>query len=643
MHLRLKIACSFLGCLLFVSAQARTPHGAPGAGSPFIGACPVTSGPLTLAVTTPRATAISPFLVFFDATGTTDTFLTGNTTPFQDVTYTWNFGDSSAVSGSGATWLYGSNPGVNSRNVATGGVAAHLYVTNGADTPYTATVTATDGTNTAQCNVAVTAYDPSGSNGFPGTATTCYYNSTVGSGCPSGATQTSSSTTHNIPGANTRILYKCGDTFSGASSSGTVNQWSIGAYGSCPGTQTNLPKIGGTITVSSTSGGAVATDGRISDLDGSTIGSTAMVIEMPFYAPPYVAVSQITLWNLLDNPVGNTAMYSYMGTQMGFVQLDFVGMGTQQQTYINVAENNCLNGSNTWTGCAGALVDVDYQAVLGSNFDGVGGSGSGGVETVRVSACRMCVFENTNFLDANSVGSTFKLHDGNNKTTQCEWTGNWTENIEISDNYLGGTSGAAVADWVAQNQVTDERLRNLVAERNIFAPGASGKVLYFGVMNGTLRDNVFYNSGVQTGQRGFQGSSNNTSGNTCTGAGTTGAPVFASYPQYNEFYNNTCYGSGCVTFGGGGFTGSVNNSVFQNTLIYSASTIGNSGTGNTVSNNTTTTSNNPGFTNGSGTFSIISDFKPTAFYTLTNTPVPVFYDALGVAWSPTWDLGAVHH
>src|SRR5216683_3171105 len=82
------------------------------------GACPQTSGPLTLRVTQPRSTAISPFLAFFDAT---------TTTVFQDVTITWSFGDSGA-SGTG-TWAYGARPNTNSRNTASGGIAAHLYIT----------------------------------------------------------------------------------------------------------------------------------------------------------------------------------------------------------------------------------------------------------------------------------------------------------------------------------------------------------------------------------------------------------------------------------------------------------------------------------------------------------------------------------
>jgi hypothetical protein len=65
------------------------------------------------------------------------------------------------------------------------------------------------------------------------------------------------------------------------------------------------------------------------------------------------------------------------------------------------------------------------------------------------------------------------------------------------------------------------------------------------------------------------------------------------------------------------------------------------GSGNTVSNNSTAVTSSPGFTNDSGTFNEISDYKPTANYSGGMT-VPVWADALGVAWSPTWDLGAVH-
>ena len=49
--------------------------------------CTGSSGALALKASMVRDTGISPLLVFFDATGTTDSSITGNTTTFQDVTH----------------------------------------------------------------------------------------------------------------------------------------------------------------------------------------------------------------------------------------------------------------------------------------------------------------------------------------------------------------------------------------------------------------------------------------------------------------------------------------------------------------------------------------------------------------------------
>jgi hypothetical protein len=143
--------------------------------------CSASAGGLALRAAAARKTGVSPLLLFFDATGTTST-ITGSGSAFQDISYRWDFGDTgSSGVGSGA---HGANAGHNSNNSATGAVAAHLYVTNGADTTYTVTVTAYDGTNTASCQLHVTAYDPATANVFPGTQTTCVYNSAAGSTCP---------------------------------------------------------------------------------------------------------------------------------------------------------------------------------------------------------------------------------------------------------------------------------------------------------------------------------------------------------------------------------------------------------------------------------------------------------------------------
>jgi hypothetical protein len=190
---------------------------------------------------------VSPFLVFFDATGTSDSTINGSA--FQHVSYSWNFGDT-GISGSGGSWSNGANAGHDSKNVATGAIAAHLYINNGGDTSYPVTVTAYDGTNTASCNLGVTAYSPSGGNGFPGAATTCVAASgmpVAGSGgCPAGAAvmqQSNMGTAlSGALGSGKRVLFRCGDTFTGSYGiSATVNKASIGAYGTCVNSSSGRP------------------------------------------------------------------------------------------------------------------------------------------------------------------------------------------------------------------------------------------------------------------------------------------------------------------------------------------------------------------------------------------------------------------
>jgi hypothetical protein len=600
----------------------------------------ISNGLLTLKAGAVRVSGISPLLVFFDATGTTDSSISGGASAFQDVHYAWSFGDSGA-SGKG-TWMYGANPGKNSRNSATGGVAAHLYVTSGADTVYTATVTAYDGRNKSSCHLGVTVYDPSGAKGFPGRRTTCVASSgkpTPGSGgCPIGARALKTASFNEALSSSSldsrkRVLFKCGDAFVGDGATLSGTSWSVGAYGGCEGSQENRPVLresgtGGHLTVALDAG-----DGRIADLDFEGNGTAASAIGTPgsISRIPY----QITLYNLLSN--GNDSSYSWsQGAQWGIVDSVMTAMRTSIGVFVNYNENNPA----TWGG--NVYNNLDYQALLGSKFDGAGGtSGNSGQETVRISACRMCVIENNTIVNANNIGATLKLHNGNTNNSSETWTGVYTELMEISDNWFGGTSGAQYVETAPQNGGLDERLRNIVVERNLFSgsTGAEGgRQLMVSAVNETVRNNVFYMPGspakyailgVQVAARGIE-----------------------QVPSGIEVYNNTCYappgGSNqiCVGFNTiGSMHVPPTNSVAKNNLFYVAgshATVDNAGSNNTVSNNTVTTSGDPGFTNGSGSFSVISDFKPTANYA-GGVAVAVWADALGVPWSPTWDLGALHH
>ena len=185
----------------------------------------------------------------------------------------------------------------------------------------------------------------------------------------------------------------------------------------------------GTLSVNMQSTG----DGRIADLDFESTGGSAVLSNSNYDYIPY----QITLYNLLSNG-NNTSFYTAQGAQWGYIQLVQTGMGVNQGTFINYAQNN----QSQW-GTNSLYNNIDYQAVLGSSFNGVGAPNNGaGIETVRVSACRMCVFENNLFENANNIGAVFKLHNGNTKITSPTWTGVYTEYIMETDNVFSGTSGA---------------------------------------------------------------------------------------------------------------------------------------------------------------------------------------------------------
>jgi hypothetical protein len=380
-----------------------------------------------------------------------------------------------------------------------------------------------------------------------------------------------------------------------------------------------------------------AGDGRIADIAFNGNGSGAGAVSMPAaitQAIPY----QITLSNL--SSTGNAAGYYWaQGAQWGLIGSTQLNSRGSIAVFINTNENNPTHWS-------GPYPNLDYQAALGNFVNGVGSAGGSGagIEAFRVSACRMCVFENNTIENANDVGGVFKLHNGNTNGSVATWTGVYTELIEISDNLFTGNSGGILSDIAPQNAGLDERLRNFVIERNLYSGSTTsegGELLLVSGANMTLRDNVFYMPGpsnmvypilgVQIAQRG--------SGNLLT-------------VQYNEAYNNTCYAPNsipsqmCIGFDTiGQKSAPTINSVAKNNLFYVPSratgpTVDNTGSGNVVSNNTATVTNNPGFTNGSGSFDLISDFKPTANYS-GGTTVPVLYDALGTAWASSWDLGAL--
>lgn len=604
--------------------------------------CPQTSGPISLVVNQNRLNGISHLLVWFDATASTDSSaLGGANTAFQDVAYSWNF-DDVFPSGTG-TWAYGSNPNGNSKNTATGAIGAHLFITRGSDTTYNVTLNARDKNgNTAACRVQVRAYDPLRANGFPGTATTCVSSSgtpAAGSnGCPLGAAVLNTSSFNTALGgsrSNKRTLFKCGDTFAGDNYQLSGVKWSIGAYGGCEGTSSNRPIFNDTSTNDEIDIAGTAGDGRIADIDFHGNGTANGAVGEP--QGDFLKISyQITLYNV--NATGTSGAFSYaQGAQWGLIGSSMQNMIGHIGVFLNYSENNPPYSGNT-------INNLDYAAIIGNLFNGAGNTGTGnGQEVLRISACRLCVIENNTIENANAIGGVLKLHNGNSYHSFPTWGGAYTELIEISDNWFGGTSGGVPVDIDPQNNNDDERLRLIVFERNMVTNAGccqGGFQMSLAAVNSTVRNNAFLinstTSPLVYAQQSFR-------------FGQLGIEPVASN---DEVYNNSFEApvsrdnaQVCIGMNGLGMHAPPINSFAQNNLCHfpsgTHSIVLNTGTGNTVGNNTTSATANPSFTDASGSFALISDFKPTANYT-GGTTVPVIYDALGALRTST-DLGAVQH
>jgi hypothetical protein len=309
-----------------------------------------------------------------------------------------------------------------------------------------------------------------------------------------------------------------------------------------------------------------------------------------------------------------------------------VGPDTEIGTYVNIS------GFKNYPYSGNTFDNVAYQAIIGSHFDGGTANYTKNAETVRIFGCQRCYIADSDFLNAGPSYAQLKLHAGG---AGASWIGQYTEYVEISDNYFGGTSGGNSVEISPENSGSDERLRYIVVERNIFDGAAkSGRQLQISGVDITARNNAFLLQtetafGIQVCQRGIE------------------LP-----PRNVEVYNNTfyaprgSYSNAAIMVANVGCGGRIDpsNGFFKNNLGYFPVNKGGTipmvvdgnGPGNVISNNSPSTQMDPAWTNASGTLKRMSDWKPTANYS-EGTKVPVSHDALGIPWSSNWDLGAVRH
>jgi len=442
----------------------------------------------TANVTPSRTSGVAPLGVVFDATGTTDADVAS---PFRDLLYLWNFGDSEA-----GTWEYGANT-AQSKNFATGAVAAHVYETPGT---YTWTCVVWDGTTADVETGTVTVTDPD--TVFSTTNTVVVSNGTDFTGKPAGAQEVPSTTDFDATlatyaGSGKRVLFKRGDTFvsSATGNLSAAGAMTVGAWGSGDLPIINATNIAGVININNTA----VNDLRVMDLDirgnGATDTGTAVLVGA-------AAIDNVTLLRLTVSEIGKGMVVTAGGVPTGFVVQD-----------CNVY-NWYASGGNGWFG------KLFTSALMGNNFGPIGGGSAEHV--VRIGQGVKVAVTNNNLQGAAAKKHNLTLRADTHVTTAED-----TQYVVISDNKFFGDSATEIVHIRPSADSVREDIYDVIAERNWIINGSLGATgVIITASRVTVRNNIFDMS-----------NRNSTVSVSISMDNTAGIPT----PDDNRIYNNTIY------------------------------------------------------------------------------------------------------
>lgn len=432
--------------------------------------CPaISNGAISLSAVASRTSGVAPLAVFFDATGTT---ATATTRPFHDLEYRWDFGDE-------ASGFWTSTPNMPNlrRNLATGPVAAHVFETPGT---YTVCATAFDGVNTVTTSIDITVTDPD--TEFAGSNTRCIRAQSTGdfSGCPVGATQITNSDfdavfNSNI-GMNRRLLFRRGDTFvSSADANITVNgPGLVGAFGSGNSPIVSVTGNNNAIQLSDQDTPNIA-DWRIMDLEINGNGGNAT---NGVYAEGNM--NRFTLLRLNIHDV-------HVGVRLSPFLLDAFGHPMWDQVAVVDSTISTLIGGS---GGNGMYVGASRFALLGNVIT----NSTGAEHILRTPNIYKGVISHNNLNNPASAKHVVKLQAAVFDASPTDAS----ELIVISDNkFTAGTGAAWNVTIGPQDTVENEVVRNVIVERNWFAPHSGQQVaLMVWAQDVTVRNNVFNVTGA---------------------------------------------------------------------------------------------------------------------------------------------------
>jgi len=499
-----------------------------------------------------RTSGAAPLGIVFDGTGSS-----GPTNPFHNLLFTWNFGDTGA-----GDFSYGAKTA--SKNGATGAVAGHVYETPGT---YTARLRVSNGTLSNTCTITITVTNPD--TVFASTATVCFYNTTVGTGCPSGATQTQSSdfdaAISSCMGATKRCLFKRGDTFA---SSTTANITSagpnyVGAYGSGAKPVITSTNVAGVVSVTN----AAVNDLRIADLDIRGSGSS---------------------------DTGKCASYGASASNITMLRVECSGIGGLTLSAGSSPAN--------WAICTGCILQDSVSpsglyfvgfssALIGNSF---GPARASDEHSTRIQRCQKCAISNNTMnetTDSTKHSLTLRADPQTTTTEDTFYT-------IVSNNRIIGSTGQVLPVTVSPSADSeDARMYDVIIEGNWLTSSYSGagSLALMNVKSGTrmtVRNNLF---DLGTG-----------------GTGTKDAlwiikPHDAVYPVPTDVVvnNNTMYsGGGAIQMTGITFDAENVTATAKNNLCYFPTATGtvrcllDQATGTTASGNSSdaeTTGTSPAF------------------------------------------------
>lgn len=572
---------------------------------------------IRLSIVPSRFNGVAPLSVFFDASGTT---ATATTRPFHDLEYRWDFGDPAGSPISGTKWLTGSRASDSSRNKANGPEAAHVYETPGV---YTVTLTATDGTNTVSNScVQIVVQDPDVV--FAGANTTCVGAMSLPvqgvAGCPANANVALQSNfvsaISKYASTGKRVLFKRGDTFTGTSSARIDKNGPgiVGAYGSGAAPSLQMTGDAPLLTFSSSSTPTIK-DWRIMDLDLDGLAGNQTIGIYAGGGFNQLLVLRLNIHNMVTGISGGLSILDHWNWSRHPGHKIF-----EEWSIVDTVINSDA-------GCATSPKKCDWRIYLAGKRINIQGSildnmVTGGSHVIRSEYMNKGVISNNTIARAGASQHAIKLHAQEWSTsgvTNPGAAGAYTEQVVISDNKIIGANNDWTVSIGPQNAQRDERVRNIIVERNWFIAGPGTQLaIESSASDSTYRNNICDMTGARahtcfyTGQRGIEPPSNNV-----------------------RFYNNIFYSGSTGDFTGVSIGKTATNVTVINNLGYAPSATSPvmiSGTGasglvsSTNSTNTQIKSIVPGW---------VSD-QPLApvDYTLTNRSyafgaggaVPVFSD-----------------